>query len=321
MAAIRFTGGRRCIIAGNLPLARERPREHGGSGAREDIRAPIMRNGFTENIPATCTAHWMHAMAGKISWIICGVALVLAGGSWWFLSRNRTLTSSVDATPIPPPNIEWHLNHVRLHGVSGGKIVWEVDANDISVSKDRPLLVVHGVKRVALLNDGKQDLTLSADTLERNTGTGDISVAGHIHIDGNGLAIQTASALWDSRQETLIFPQPLVTQLGEYQLHCQGITRFNLPTSVLTSSGGLLLTLRGNTLKAGGIEVSKDAYTLLNPVSAELAVDDLTAWSQGQPLPTIPDISAGIRQRYRQYSAKPHGASPPNPVPRKGVQP
>ena len=257
-------------------------------------------------------------MPVKNFWVTFCACVLLAGGCWWWLRGSRNTASS--PSPAPPSNIEWHLNHVRLHGLSGGKIVWEIDADNISLAKDRPLLTVHGVKRVALMNDGAQELTLSADTLERNTATGDIAVDGHVLISGNGLAIHTPAVKWDPHEESLLFPQSIATRLGEYQLTCQGVTRYNVPNGQLSSSGGLLLTLRGDRLSAGGIELNDGAFTLLPPVEAELSVADLTAWSQGRSLPAIPDIPANIRQRYQQYHAK-QQAGAAIPVPRKGAQP
>ena len=251
----------------------------------------------------------MRAVPREIRWAALLAVVLLAGGGWWLLRAGGVhLVPPATPTPIIPKDIELRLNHVRLHGVSGGKVVWEIDADNFNFAKDRPLLTVQGVKRIALINAGKQELTLSAGTLTRNTVTGDISVTDNVTIAGNGILIHTPAVAWDPRAEALVLPGQCAMQVGDYLVSSLGASRYQMHTGLLTSTGGVTLTLRGSTLRAGGIAVAvaSGEYTLTEPVAAELAVADLADWAAGKHLPALPDIPAGIRQRYQEFCARQH---------------
>lgn len=231
---------------------------------------------------------------------------LIAGGVWWLSWTHRHSVAPARPTPVVAGDLSMRLGKVRLHGISGGKVLWEIEAENFDFAKNRPLLRVSGLKKVSLLNEGKIDLTLSADALERNTYTGEITISGNVTVLGNGLAVRAPFAAWDPRRELLQFPRNFTAQFGDYTLSSMGNTVYDVKAGIFRSNGGVLLTAKGNTLRAGSIEVemATQNFHLYEPVAAELDIANLDAWMSGDPLLRIPEIPASIRQRYHAYRTK-----------------
>ena len=114
-----------------------------------------------------------------------------------------SLHRSGDPTPTIPNDIEIRLTNVHLHGISGGKVVWEMVADDFSMSKTRPLLHIRGLKQVAVVNAGKQEITVSADIVEKNTISGDITLSGNVCVAGDKLLMHTPMVVWEALKRDL----------------------------------------------------------------------------------------------------------------------
>ena len=232
--------------------------------------------------------------------------LLLAGGLTWLARERVRVVPPARPTPIMPADIQMRLGKVRLHGVSKGKLIWEVEAENFDLLKDRPLLRISGLKKAVILNGTTSELTLTADALERNTLTGEMTVQGQVTVTGKSLLLRTPYASWDPAREVLLFPGRFSAQFGDFTLSSMGATQYDVKANLLVSRGGVLLAMPGGTIRAGSINVNlaTHAYTLDDGVVAEFNVGALTAWMAGQALPTIPEIPAGIKARYREYLAK-----------------
>jgi len=252
-------------------------------------------------------------------------AVVIGGGLWW---SARTRTHAVRSnTPVPamPTDIQVRLGKVRLQGISGGKLVWEVEADNFDYAKNRPTLTVSGLKKVVVLNGDKEELSLTASTLEQNTVSGRIILSGDVTVTGPSLKISTPFAAWDPPRDTLQFPGQLTMRFGEYTLACPGATQFDVVNRLLTSTGGVTLATSDSMLRAAAVRVNLAAqsFEMDGPVTVDLSIADIQTWMATHQLPTIPPIPDSIKERYRDYCAKKERALRPMPGrPRpKGARP
>lgn len=264
-------------------------------------------------------------MPRDVLWATAAAVLLIAGGLGWFLHARPHTVRPASPMPKVPSDIQVRLGKVRLQGISGGKIIWEVEADSFDYAKSRPILTISGLKKVVLLNNGKEELSMTAGVLEQNTMTGRITVSGDVNVTGPSLRMRTSFAAWDPRREALQFPGRLTVRFGDYTLTCEGATQFDVVASLLTSTGGVTLAASGSTLRAQAIRVNVAAqsFEMDGPVVADLSVADMQTWLIDHKPPIIPAIPASVKERYRDYCAKKERAGRPTPrLPRaKGARP
>ncbi len=202
-----------------------------------------------------------------------------------------------------PDDVEIRLSNVHLHGVSGGKVVWDMIADDFDMSKTRPLLHIQGLKQVALLNEGKDTLNVSADNVEKNTISGDITLNGNVAVTGDHLLMHTPLVTWQALSGILCLPQQFSAQLGDYALAVSGNTTFNTQTNLLHCVGAVTVMTQGNTIHAGGadVDVARRTFVMHRPVQADFEVADVQEWTMGINRPELPAIPLGVQERYRDY--------------------
>jgi hypothetical protein len=230
--------------------------------------------------------------------------VMLGGGLWW--ATHQPVPGATVRLPLAPTasaeDVEWRFNKVRIHGVSGGHVVWEVEADHFDLSKTLPMLRISGLRKVLVLNEHTPELTLTAETLERNTASGEMRLQGGIKVRGKGFAISTASAEWDPRRERLVFPLPLTATIGDLHVTTTGVTELAMATVSLSCRGATRLTTGGSTLTSQQAEIAlrEQQFTLSN-AQAEMPVAELTDYLVAGRAPALPAIPPSIRQRYEDY--------------------
>lgn len=230
---------------------------------------------------------------------------LLVGGAGWFLAARPRRIPPARPIPVVPADVQLRLGKVRLQGVADGQVAWEVEADHFDYAKNRPLLRITGIRKAAILRHGKQEVTLTADALERNTATGEITVSGNIVLAGPGLGVRVPFASWNPFMETLRFPGDFAAQLGDYHLACFGAMIFDIKAGTLAGDGGVEVTTRGGVLRAQRVVVDVAAQRLtLDGVGADLEVAEMQAWAAGRDVPKVPEIPASIKARYEEYKRR-----------------
>ncbi len=226
----------------------------------------------------------------------------LMRGSIRMIGRNQPIITGL------PGNIEMRLNNVVFRGVSGGKIVWEVAADHFDVAKDQYTFRASALKRIALLKDGHQELTVSADSLERNILTGDIALAGLVTVQGKDILLRTPNIVWNDRMQIFTIPGQLDAQIGEITLSSAANTVYNVSAATVHADGHIHLAVQRNSFDARGVTINivSQSFTIDGPAHAQAVVGDVQQWGNGQHLPQIPAIPAPIKERYQAYLRK-HG--------------
>jgi len=237
-------------------------------------------------------------------WLSALLAIVLiAGGLWWILHAKHLNIPPVTIIPNLPPSIEFRLNHVTLHAISNGKIVWEIDADHFDLTKDQRSFVVGGLQKMALVKDGKEELTVNADGLEQNIITGDISIYGHVSVMGTNLTFRTPGASWSDRTQTLFLPEQFAGQFGDITVVAEKGARYQVNGSLLHCEGNVTVGYNGNIVRAAGLELNAvlNQLTVKGPVHARLVVDDIQQWSEGLNVPKVPEIPQSVKDAYRNH--------------------
>ncbi|HEY3378901.1 MAG TPA: hypothetical protein VGL77_15555 [Armatimonadota bacterium] len=227
--------------------------------------------------------------------------VLIVGGGWWLWRGGHHARLPAELAPNIPDDIALRLDHVTFRGLSGGKIVWEVVADHFDLTKDQLKFNVNGLKRVALLNEGRQELMVSADSLERDMSNGNISVQGHVLMTGTDLVFRTPGLAWDDQRQVLNIPHALAAQLGDISIVAKDGATYDVAHGYLRCPGPIVIGTRGNVLRAGAALFSAHGqqFTLFTPVSADLLIAD--TGSAGYVLPQIPEIPMQIIERYRTY--------------------
>lgn len=271
------------------------------------------------------TTHSRKTIPRDALWAAVAAVLLIASGLIWFLRARPQTVRPAKPLPAVPADIQVRLGKVKLQGISGGKLVWEVEAEHFDYSKRRPTLTVSGLKKVNVLNDDKVELSLTATTLEQNTITGRVTVFGGVNVTGPSLSMQTETAIWEPRTDALDFPGRLTVRFGDFTLTCRGATHFDVLNGKLAATGGVLVTMQGSTLTASAIRVNvaDQSFEMDGPLAAELSIADMQTWLEGRQLPKIPPIPESVKERYAEYCAKKERVVRPTPArPRpKGARP
>ncbi|MHB9025147.1 MAG: hypothetical protein ACYC7E_13405 [Armatimonadota bacterium] len=237
-------------------------------------------------------------------WTVSILALVcIIGGVWWFVAERPRQISPAKITPNIPSDVELRLSKPRFHGIDGGKIVWEMEADGLDLTKNVPVLRIDNLKKAVLLNESTPELTLTASSLERNTSTGNMVIDGNVLITGKNLLLRTPSIKWDARKEILTAPEKLGVQAGDITVSTLKSATYDVKSGILRCDGSVMLTVQGNTIRAGSatVNVRTQAFTLANQGMAEFNVADLASWAAGRNLPAVPAIPESVKQRYRDY--------------------
>jgi len=244
-------------------------------------------------------------------WLAGALAVLLtAGGIGWFLAARPRRVAPATPIPLVPDDVQLRLGKVRLQGVSGGQVAWEVEADHFDFAKNRPLLRITGIRQAALLHDGKQDITLTADAIERNTATGEIAVSGNVVLAAPQLQVRVPYAGWNPFTESLRFPRDFTARFADFAVTCGGAMLFDIKAGSLAGDGGVTVTLPGGTLRAERVIISVPTQRLLlDEMQADLAVAELEMWAAGHAVPTMPEIPASIKARYQKYLRERAGSS------------
>jgi len=216
--------------------------------------------------------------------------------------------------------MEMTFNKVRIHSVSGGKIVWEIEAERFDLLRDRPVVRMTGITRAVALNENTTELTLSATSLERNTYTGDMRITGPISLKGDNISAVATFAGWNAQRELLTLEQQSTVTAGIYQFDTGGVVSYDMKQGTLNSAGPLTMSMPGATLNAGNalVEIKAQRVTLDNAVTLDMDVSTVENLASGAKLPEIPPIPAGIRERAEKYQQQAGSEANPTPAPIPG---
>jgi len=217
-------------------------------------------------------------------------------------------------------NSELTLGRVRIHGIAKGKIAWELEADNFDMAKNSPMLRITGVK---MLDQGKQDLMIKADCLERNTMTGDVTMSGNVTLIGPKMLMRTPSIRWSATRTVLELPQRFTAQIGDFAIKAEQGALYDVKAGTLRSDGKVVIATQGNVIRAMGcfLVIPDKTCSLTGPAEAELETQDIASWSEGKSRPELPKIADDVKKRYQLYLHQPNAAmSPMGGMPR-GIMP
>lgn len=253
--------------------------------------------------------------------MLAGATIVLAmsligGGFWLLLGRARAKARPAPQLLLPTAtsgnDLQFHFSKVTIHGLSGGKVAWTVEAKSFEQLMNMPVIRVTGLKQVLVESEGQEPLTLTADLLEQYTNTGNITLTGGVTVAGKELLLRAPLVTWSSSAEVLQFPRQFAGQMGGYTISTTALVSYDVKSGTLAITGPVRLTTGGNLLEAQGVTMNLNSRVIdiAGPATARLDVADLDAWANGKPLPPIPRIPEVIQKRYMQQTNTPAPAHP-----------
>ncbi len=119
---------------------------------------------------------------------------------------------------------------VQVVGHSAGAVRWRMAAKTVTLSRDRRMISVQGIRRGALYGtNNRPSVSLTADAAQYTTPFGMVGISGlgSLRMDGNVKAsvlsaahpsIQTQSLVWDASSNALSCPLPVTAVLPKLRV-------------------------------------------------------------------------------------------------------
>jgi len=240
-------------------------------------------------------------------WLVAGAlaTLLLAVLAYWIHQTWPTL-------PLPKPDAEVPVDlglkfqDIKVVQRSQGKVDWELAAQSVTVSKDRRITNLSGLKQGVYYREGKPELTITAQRVRLNSQTKNMGVEGEVMVsDQRGMVLRTAKVQWIDAEQKLVCPQPVQVQLGSTQFKTKKLhylaqeRRLVCPEGVELTTGDNRLT--GNKMVA---HADSDEVEISGNVRMKVKVDEIDkVFSPEIPLPKI-----GVsKKKAGSPSSKPQG--------------
>jgi hypothetical protein len=220
-------------------------------------------------------------------------AAVLAAVSLRYFSQYQPLSAFTNGGLLGgTEQIALEADDVQVVGRSAGKVRWRFAAQTVTLSRDRRVVSISGIRRGALYAaDSRPSVSLTADRASYTTPFGILGVSGMgaLQVSGNVKAsvlspahpsFRTQQIVWDSASNTLSCPVPVTATLPKL-LVTAGSAQYASPP------GG---PERGVMRLSGGVHARFDSTRGI----ATLDCPGLTWNAAGQSAQTVGPVTATI---------------------------
>jgi len=164
---------------------------------------------------------------------------------------------------------------VSLAVRSKGEKLWELEAEEVVLSRDEQTFLVKGLKKAVLYRKGKPYLVVTAEKATANNVTKRVVIEGGVKaVTSDGLLIRAERIEWNDKERKLVCPGEVVVSSKGVIASTRGVT-FHIekgllvcpsPVRAWTSDGGRLYAQR---LKA---DVKRGILTLEGRVKAVIPI-------------------------------------------------
>ncbi|MGI4788547.1 MAG: hypothetical protein ACRYFS_06820 [Janthinobacterium lividum] len=228
--------------------------------------------------------------------LVCvGIAFaVLAVASLRYFSQYQPLQSLTGHNMMGgTAQIALEADDVQVVGRDSGKVRWRMAAQTVTLSRDRRVITVSGIRRGALYAaDGKPDVSLTADQATYTTPFGMLSLGseGFLRVSGNVLAHVLTAA------HPQIKTQQIVWNSVSNELSCTVAVTATLPRLTVTAGNAAYDSTPGapahGTMRLGGgvhaLFNSSRGLATLDCLGLTWIADQQTAQTIGQVTALIP---------------------------------
>ena len=170
-----------------------------------------------------------------------GVALAAAAVSWHYFLLGQPFAALENSSAAgEPEQAALEAGDVQVVGRSGGRVRWRMAAQTVSLSRDRRVISITGIRRGALYAaDNRPSVALTADRASYATpfgilgagGMGALRVEGHVRalvLTASHLSLRTEQIVWDSATNGLVCPLPVTAALPNLTVTA-GNSRYDSP--------------------------------------------------------------------------------------------
>jgi len=154
----------------------------------------------------------------RYSWFILIVILAIALSFYFIYNRGKdggTVQTEEEIEEFEEEDIEINEAPVKIEkgtvvGMKSGEKEWEIEADKISLAKDRKRTVFEKIKKAVIFKDNKPHLNIQLDICIADMGSKSMELVGDVVIETReGDILKGDRFYWDSEEETLASLEPV----------------------------------------------------------------------------------------------------------------
>jgi LPS export ABC transporter protein LptC len=151
-------------------------------------------------------------------WIILIIILAIALSFYFIYNRGKdggTVQTEEEIEEFEEEDIEVNEAPVKIEkgtvvGVKAGEKEWEIEADKISLAKDRKRTIFEEIKKAVIFKDNKPYLNIQLNKCIADMGSKSMELVGDVIIETEeGDILKGERFYWDSEEETLASLEPV----------------------------------------------------------------------------------------------------------------
>ena len=154
----------------------------------------------------------------KYLWIILIIILAIALSFYFIYNRGKdggTVKTEEEIEEFEEEDIEVNEAPVKIEkgtvvGVKAGEKEWEIEADKISLAKDRKRTIFENIKKAVIFKDNEPYLNIKLNKCIADMGNKSMELVGDVVIETKeGDILKGGRFFWDSEEETLASLEPV----------------------------------------------------------------------------------------------------------------
>ena len=163
----------------------------------------------------------------KYLWIILIVILAIALSFYFIYNKGKdggTGKTVEEIEEFEEEDIEINEAPVKIEegtvvGMKAGEREWEIEANKISLAKDRKRTIFEEIKKVVIFKDNEPNLNIQLNKCIADMGNKSMELVGEVVIETKeGDILRGDRFFWDSEEETLASLEPVEIMVKENKI-------------------------------------------------------------------------------------------------------
>ena len=163
----------------------------------------------------------------KYLWIILIIILAVAISFYFIYNKGKdggTGKTEDEIEEFEEEDIEINEAPVKIEkgtvvGMKAGGREWEIEADKISLAKDRKRTIFEEIKKVVIFKDNEPNLNIQLNKCIADMGSKSMELVGEVVIETNeGDILKGDRFYWDSEEETLASLEPVEIMVKENKI-------------------------------------------------------------------------------------------------------
>ena len=163
----------------------------------------------------------------KYLWIIVIIILAIALSFYFIYNKGKdegTGKAEEEIEEFEEEDIEINEAPVKIEegtvvGMKAGEKEWEIEADKISLAKDRKRTIFEEIKKVVIFKDNEPNLNIQLNKCIADMGSKSMELVGEVVIETNeGDILKGDRFFWDSEEETLASLEPVEIMVKENKI-------------------------------------------------------------------------------------------------------